>query len=280
VVPVAGFLLGVALVALSRFVAGGGDDLLSAVRWGLTWLGFGVLVVAVFVSLPLLPLDGGRIVRAVAWRLSGDLDRATRITTTIGRTFGYLVLGAGLVATLAGDLLIGIWLLLLGWLATRVARSAAERARLERLTVGLRVSDAIDRDPPIIGPALTVDALMARDEQDNASGVYPVVEDGRLAGVVFATRVSRRARRRWPDLRAADVMVPRARLRSLRESDPLLEAIVRLDSGRVAAFPVVADDDAARLVGLVNRDDVLERLRARQAIVDARVRQAGRPARG
>jgi CBS domain-containing protein len=75
-------------------------------------------------------------------------------------------------------------------------------------------------------------------------------------------------------------MVPRARLRSLRESDPLLEAIVRLDSGRVAAFPVVADDDAARLVGLVNRDDVLERLRARQAIVDARVRQAGRPARG
>jgi CBS domain-containing protein len=280
VVPLTGVLLGAGLVALGRIVGAAGGDLLAALHWGLTWLGFGVLIVAAFVSLPLLPLDGGHIVRAVAWRLSGDLDRATRITTAIGRAFGYLVLGAGLLATLAGELLVGVWLLLLGWLATRVARGAAERARLERLTAGLLVSDAIDREPPTIGPTLTVDALMAQDEQDGARSVYPVVEDGRLAGVVFATRVSRRTKRRWPELRASDVMVPRARLRSLRESDPLLEAVVRLEGGRVAAFPVVADDDAGRLVGLVNRDDVVERLRARQAIVDARVGQAGRPARG
>ena len=190
------------------------------------------------------------------------------------------MLGAGLVATFIGELLLGIWLLLLGWLATRVARAGAERARLERLTAGLLVSDAIDREPPTIGPALTVDALMAQDDRDDARGVYPVVEDGRLLGVVFTTRIARRTRRRWADQHASDVMVPRARLRTLREGDPLLEAVVRLEGGHVAAFPVVADDDPTRLVGLVNRDDVLERLRARQAVVDARVGEARRATRG
>ena len=277
--PLVGGLLGVALLGVSRVIAGGSDPL-TALHWGLTWLGAAVLVVAGFASLPLLPLDGGRIVRAVAWRLTGDLDRSTRLTTTVGRGFGYLVLGAGLVATFIGELLLGIWLLLLGWLATRVARAGAERARLERLTAGLLVSDAIDREPPTVGPALTVDALMAQDDRDDARGVYPVVEDGRLLGVVFATRIARRTRRRWADQHASDVMVPRARLRTLREGDPLLEAVVRLEGGHVAAFPVVADDDPTRLVGLVNRDDVLERLRARQAVVDARVGEARRATRG
>jgi CBS domain-containing protein len=121
---------------------------------------------------------------------------------------------------------------------------------------------------------------MAQDGRDDARGVYPVVEDGRYLGVVFTTRVGRRTRRRWTELHASDVMVPSGRLLSLHEGDPLLDAVVRLEGGRVAAFPVVADDDPTRLVGLVNRDDVLERLRARQAIVDARVGQAGRAARG
>jgi CBS domain-containing protein len=268
------------LVALSRVVVGEGAHPVTAIHWGLTWLGFGVLLVAAFISLPLLPLDGGRIVRAVAWRLTGDLDRAIRATTTIGRAFGYLVVGAGLVVTLGGQLIVGIWLLLLGWLATRVARAAAERARLEQLTAGLHVGDALDRDPPTIGPALTLDALMAQDGQEGGRGVYPVVDDGRLVGVVFTARVPRRTRSRWPEQHASDVMVPRARLRSLREGDPLLEAVVRLEGGHIDAFPVVADDDPTRLIGLVTRDDVLERLRARQAIVDARMNRAGRVSGG
>jgi Zn-dependent protease len=277
--PLLGGILGAVLVAASRAI-GGDSTAASALHWGLTWLGGGILVVTGFVSLPLLPLDGGRVVRALAWRMAGDLDRATRITTTIGRGFGYVVLGAGIVATIAGELLLGLWLLLLGWLATRVARSSAERARLEVLTAGLLVRDAIERDPPTIGPALTLDALMAQDDQDALRGVYPVVEDGRLRGVVFVSRVSRRTRRRWREQRAADVMVPRERLRALRETDPLLDAVVRLEGGRVAAFPVVAEADPARLVGLVTRDAVLVRMRARQAILESGIAAAERAPRG
>ena len=278
--PIVGALLGAALVLASRAVEGVGSEVVTALHWALTWLGSGVLVVAAFISLPLLPLDGGRVVRAVAWRVTGDLARATRVTTAIGRVFGYLVLGAGLVATFVGELLVGLWLLLLGWLATRVARGSADRARLEELTAGLVVGDALDSEPPSIGPAVTLDALLTRDEQPDTRGVYPVLVDGRLVGVVFVSRITRRARRRASELRAADVMVPVERLRALRPDDPLLEAVIRIEGGHVDALPVVADDDPSRIVGLVTRDRVVERLRARQTLQAARTGQAGRAARG
>jgi CBS domain-containing protein/Zn-dependent protease len=278
--PLVGGVLGASLVLASQGLDGVAAEVVTAIDQALMWLGSGVLVVAAFMSLPLLPLDGGRLVRAVAWRLTGDLGRATALTAAIGRGFGYLVLGAGIITTFVGELLLGLWLLLLGWLATRVARGSADRARLEELTAGLVVGDALDTEPPSIGPSLTLDALLSLDEQADSMGVYPVVEDGRLGGVVFVRRVQRRARRRAAELRAADVMVPLDRLGAPRPGDPLLDAVIRLESGRVDALPVVADDDAARLVGLLTRDRVLERLRARQTLQAARTGQAGRAARG
>ena len=55
------------------------------------------MLVLVFNLIPAFPLDGGRIARAIAWRLTGDRNRATRFAADLGRGFSYLLIGFGLL---------------------------------------------------------------------------------------------------------------------------------------------------------------------------------------
>ena len=69
-----------------------------------------------FNLLPGLPLDGGRIVRAIAWWKTGDRLRATTITAVTGRGLAYLLGAFGIYEFLRGSSVAGIWSLVLGWL--------------------------------------------------------------------------------------------------------------------------------------------------------------------
>lgn len=56
------------------------------------------LIVAVFNLIPALPLDGGRLLRAAVWAISGDRLRGTRVGAWSGRVVAILVALSGLVA--------------------------------------------------------------------------------------------------------------------------------------------------------------------------------------
>src|SRR3954465_7320203 len=74
------------------------------------------LFLLVFNLVPAFPLDGGRIARAAAWRLTGDRHRATRFAARIGIGFGYLLMlgGVALVVLVDGATFDGIWFGALG----------------------------------------------------------------------------------------------------------------------------------------------------------------------
>lgn len=280
--PTFSALLGLVLVGLALAIPAveGTAEAVLALQWGAWWLGLANLGLAAFQLIPAVPLDGGRMVLAVARKLTGDDVRATLIAGMVGRAFGYAVLGAGLVIAFLGEVLGGLWLVLLGWLGSRLARASVDRLRMTRLADGLTVGDATLPDAPAIPPSLTLDALMAQDDLEGSAGVYAVVEADRLVGAVYASRIRRSPRRGWNDRRAADAMVPVDKLPSLHPDDPLMQAIESLETGRWEGFPVVAADAPERLVGLVTRSRVLERLRARQALIDERGDGAADLARG
>ncbi|HEY4752759.1 MAG TPA: site-2 protease family protein, partial [Candidatus Limnocylindrales bacterium] len=109
--------------------------------------------------LPGLPLDGGRVVRAVAWARTGDRDRAASMTARVGRLLGWAVVLAGVVLILVNDPVLGLLLVALGWLLGGASRGLEQRAELERVLRGVMVADAMLRDVPHVGPGLTVDTF-------------------------------------------------------------------------------------------------------------------------
>ena len=91
----------------------------------LSWLASINLLVLIFNLIPAFPLDGGRIARAIAWKLTGDRNRATRFAATLGQGFSYLFIALGLVWLVAGNVIGGIWLALIGFILAQSARGYA-----------------------------------------------------------------------------------------------------------------------------------------------------------
>lgn len=270
--PAFSALLGLLLVGLAVAMTppDGAPEGALAVQLVAWWLGLANLGLAAFQLIPAVPLDGGRVVHAMALGLTGDDERATVIAGRVGRAFGYAVMAGGLAIAFLGEVLGGLWLVLLGWLGGRLARASVDRLRMTRLAAGMTVADATTPEAPAVPPSLTLDALMAQDGRGASDGVFAVVEADRLVGAVYASRVRRSPRRGWDHRRAAEAMVPVGSLPRLHPDDPLLKAIESLEAGRWEGFPVVAADEPGRLVGLITRSRVLERLRARQAMLTER----------
>ena len=144
------------------------------------------ILLLAFNLIPAFPLDGGRIARAIAWKLTGDRNRATRFAARLGRLGGYLMIGAGVALwALTDDVVGGIWLAFIGWFLAGAARSAEAQADFAGRIEHIRVADVMDNEPV----AIPEGAPLADAEQQFFLRYgwpwFPVVDSsGRLVGVV------------------------------------------------------------------------------------------------
>jgi Zn-dependent protease len=143
-----------------------------------------------FNLVPAFPLDGGRIARALIWKVTGDRYRATRIAGRLGEGFAYLLIGVGIFLFASDSQLDGVWLAVLGWFIAQSARAAvASTAFTERID-GITVADIMDAQP--VSMPATATASQAQDEYflRYRWDWFPVVdEQGRFLGVVREPRV-------------------------------------------------------------------------------------------
>jgi len=91
------------------------------------YLAYVNLALALFNMIPAFPLDGGRVLRAVLWWALADFNRATHLAVMSGYTFSILLIMLGVFAVLSGDIVRGIWWLLLGIFLAGAARSSEYR---------------------------------------------------------------------------------------------------------------------------------------------------------
>ncbi|HVY78692.1 MAG TPA: site-2 protease family protein [Solirubrobacterales bacterium] len=124
------------------------------------WLAWINAVILLFNLLPAFPMDGGRIVRAIAWWRSGDRNSATRFAASLGRGFGYLFIGGGLVLIATGDAFGGVWLALIGVVVNSAAKAATMQTRIGGRISALTVADVMDREPVAIPDELSVERAL------------------------------------------------------------------------------------------------------------------------
>src|SRR3954447_11633219 len=146
-------------------------------------------VLFVFNLIPAFPLDGGRIARAVAWKVTGDRTRATKLSGRLGQGFGYLLTGYGIFLAFNGDSVDGIWFALLGIFLGQAARGAVVSSRVSEQIEGVTVSDLMDPDPFTLSAKTT--ALEAQESLTKHGVAFaPIVDETRnYLGYVRADRV-------------------------------------------------------------------------------------------
>jgi Zn-dependent protease/predicted transcriptional regulator len=221
------------------------------------WLGYINLSLLVFNLLPALPLDGGRVLRSALWSARGDFGWATRVSATIGRGFGYLFIAAGVALFFWANAVSGLWLAFIGWFLLGAATSEARYLQVRDALDGLRVRDLMVRDPVTVTPDLSLEELMDRVVWTHRYTTYPVVEDGRVVGLLPFRRVAQVPRSEWDGRRVRDCMLPLEEVPKLSEDEPVAEAVAELDDGGVGRGLVLSGD---RLVGLLSVTDVVRAL--------------------
>lgn len=214
--------------------------------------------------LPGLPLDGGRVVRAVAWARTGDRDRAATASARVGQVLGWAIVGAGIVVILVDDPVLGLMLVALGWLLGGASRGLEERAAVEHAVRGITVAAALVADVPHIGPGLTLDTFAAQLGVDGAPIAVPVVDDGRVVGVVGVTALRRLRRGRLATARAADVMTAPPLAPLVAPTDPIWGVMETMQRRGLDGLAVVAE---GRLVGMVTRESAADAVRSRLPMV-------------
>jgi len=165
------------------------DAGISGVLAMVAWLASINFLVLVFNLLPAFPMDGGRVVRAIAWRRTGDRTAATRFAANLGRVFGYLFVGVGILMIFNGLIFGGIWLAIIGFVINGSARAASLQTALTGSIEGVRVSDVMDREPVAIPGELSVERALDEYFLRYRWPWFPVVGDAhRFLGLVLRDR--------------------------------------------------------------------------------------------
>ena len=226
------------------------------------------LVLLVFNLVPAFPLDGGRIARAAAWKLTGDRHRATRFAARIGIAFGWslVLLGIAMVVVLGSDAAFdAIWFAALGWLLASAARGTLAQSAFTEQLAGITVADVMDAEPVTIPAALP--AARAYDDyflRYQGWEWFAVVEkDGRYAGLAHRSAVEHAARREGGALPVRDVAAPAESGGEVAADAPLEALLTSEPLRRLGALMAV--DAEGRLRGVVTFDQVTRALRAQLA---------------
>jgi CBS domain-containing protein len=229
------------------------------------WLSFLVtmnIFLLVFNLVPAFPLDGGRIARAIVWKLTGDRSRATRVSAYLGQGFaGLLIIYGGYLLLSQNSTTNGLWLIVLGYLLGSSARAAiAQTAFTERLK-GITVADVMDSEPVAIPADLP--AIQAWDDYFLRYHGWPwfaIVEaDGRYAGLAHRAAVEHAALTEGGAMPIRDVAAGRED--RVRWDEPL-EALLNSEPLRRLGA-LMAVDAEGRLRGVVTVEQVTRALQSR-----------------
>jgi Zn-dependent protease len=268
--PVTSLAIGVVATALGLALAGPAASAEELVRQAspaatlLLWLGPINVILAVFNLIPGFPLDGGRVLRALLWWLTGNERRATRWSAAAGQGFAWFLIATGVlmaigfpVPLLGPGLIGGLWLILIGWFLNNAARFGYKQLVVQESLRDVSVRDLM-RPAATTADDISLDRFVHEHFMASDQHAFPVEHHGRLAGLISIVDLRAVPRDRWSSVSVGEVMVPAARLTTLAPDDPATEAFRHL--GQYNQVPVVED---GHLQGMVRREDMAKWLALR-----------------
>ena len=227
----------------------------------LAWLANINAAILIFNLLPAFPLDGGRIARAIVWKVTGNRERATIFAARLGQGFAYAFIAIGILIAIGGSLFAGVWLALIGWMLGGSARATAERSKLNTKLGDLRVADVMDAEPVAIPELATVEQALDEYFLRYRWPWFPVVDAGqRFVGLLNRGTADAVPEPSRTSQTVGEIIDPGGSTDQTVSSDEPLEALLaNLELRRLGGL--VAVDADGRLTGVITLEQVGRALR-------------------
>jgi Zn-dependent protease/predicted transcriptional regulator len=219
------------------------------------WLVFIWFMVFLINFVPGYPLDGGRVLRALLWKSSGDYFRATHIATLIGWCIGLLLIFSGVLASIiTHQWFLGLAVTFIGW---SIQSAAGQIRRQTVLLMALQltnVRDIMTREYKIVNRGVTVGQLF-RDHILASGWCYFIVVDGaKLQGILTKRNIKSVPRRRWNSTPIGEIMTPSNEINFANPLQSGASVLQKMEQMGIDDMPVLEDGN---VIGIIVRETLV-----------------------
>jgi len=229
----------------------------------LDYLAASNFLLGVFNLIPGLPLDGGRVLRSIAWKITGNIQKSTRIASYAGQAMAFVFILLGIAAFFTGNFFNGLWSIFIGWFLLNAAQTANTQILLQNTLQGVSVDKVMNPRPVAVPANISLQKLV--DEYFVPQGLQaaPVVRGEYLAGLITLTDIARVERERWAYTPVGHVMRLLEQVYVTTPEQPLHDLLEVMVTRGINQIPVVQD---GRLVGLLGRESILRYLQVQESL--------------
>ncbi|MEH2256409.1 site-2 protease family protein [Nostoc sp.] len=220
------------------------------------------LALALFNLIPGLPLDGGNILKAIVWKITGNSYKGVTFASRVGQIFGWVAILSGVLPLLLFGNSGNFWNLLIGFFLLQNAGNSAQFARVQEKLTGLTAEDAVTHDSPIVSANLTLREFA--DERvisgQNWHRFLVTDDDGQLVGAITVDNLRTIPTALWSETQVKEVMRPITESTTVQSDQPLLEVMQLLEQQKLSVLPVIRENGV--LVGILEKAAIIQLLQS------------------
>ncbi|OKH18885.1 site-2 protease family protein [[Limnothrix rosea] IAM M-220] len=250
--------IGLFLVAASGIVTGPA----AAIAGLLAYIN---LILATFNMIPGLPLDGGNVLRAIVWKVTGNRFKGTLWASRVGQFIGWTAIIFGILAVLGLSNIGSFWTLLIGWFLLQNAGRSAQSATLQEALSGLTAADAVVKESPVVDANVTLrefaDMAILTKEKSQWQRFLVKDEDDNLLGSIRLNVLQAVPSTEWSNEIVRNFISPISEENKVESDQSLLNVIGHLEKQGIQAIAVIRDN--GKLVGLLEKSNIINLLQKR-----------------
>jgi len=224
-----------------------------------SYLSFINLLLAGFNLLPGYPMDGGRILRAIIWKWTGNLKKATHIASKTGQGMAIFFIFFGLLQIFGGFWLNGLWMILIGFFLYQASLKSYQQIMIKEFLKNIKAKNLMTQDFIIVHPETPLRTLV--DEYILKRGQRAFfVGDDEIMGIVCLEDIKRISSKEWAQVKVKEIMTPRSLLQTVSPEDDAMTVLQRLTTHNIHQIPVMENN---HLIGVITRNDLLRWIQVR-----------------
>lgn len=226
----------------------------------LVWLGYINIMLGIFNLVPGFPLDGGRVLRAIVWWITGDATRATSIAARLGQivAFGFIMLG--IFRFFSGAGIDGLWIAFIGWFLLSASRENYAQVAISDTLRGVKVRDVMTQQYPTVDSRTNLQILVDEYFLRTGRRCLFVTQNEQVVGLITPHEVREIERSRWPYTTVEEVMKPLNQLHTITPESSILKALETMGPDNLNQLPVVQND---AFEGVISRAQIVQLLKTR-----------------